>query len=386
MKTKQDQTVTVIGAGVVGLTAALAMRLRGFHVIVCDKACTTMLHPERYYALNHASIRLLSTLNVRIIAHDDDNAPYRNMLIWDAQNGAQLDFDARSCAQTELGFIVKHDPLMQQLRQQCCDNAIIFKQNTVVDDIINEPDALVLGHQNNHWQSDLLMITDGAHSSTRAKLQVPITEWSYHQEAIITTVKTQKPHQQTAYQVFHPDGPLAFLPLANAHHCSIVWSASPARIATLIQQNDLDFAASLTEAFAAKLGQTHALSARLSMPLRMRHTNQYVGSRWLLMGDAAHTIHPLAGLGLNLGLADVSAWLKLMTTHKHPLNSPRLLNNYQRQRKHQVWQTIALMEGLKRVFAITTPPVGTLRGLGLRVLNQTMPIKRWLIEQASGTT
>jgi 2-octaprenylphenol hydroxylase len=144
------------------------------------------------------------------------------------------------------------------------------------------------------------------------------------------------------------------------------------------------FSAKITQEFAAKLGEGKVIGPRHQFPLHMRHTKRYSGPHWLLMGDAAHTIHPLAGLGLNVGLADVTTWLKNLPQIKQQAWSNKTLAAYQRQRKYEVWQMIALMEGLKAVFANSLPPISALREAGLSACNALKPLKRFLIEQAAG--
>ena len=214
-------------------------------------------------------------------------------------------------------------------------------------------------------------------------LNVPITTWPYHQQAIVATIGTEKPHQETAYQVFNTHGPLAFLPLTDSHQCSIVWSTSTAHAQALMVLSDDDFATELTAAFSEKLGRCAVLSRRQQFPLHMRHVERYSGTNWLIMGDAAHTIHPLAGLGLNVGLADLNAWLTNIDAAKSKRWSSKMLGAYQRQRKSAVWQTIAMMSGLKTMFSNPTRPFVTLRGLGLNACNQLSPLKRLFIEHAS---
>ena len=148
--------------------------------------------------------------------------------------------------------------------------------------------------------------------------------------------------------------------------------------------SDESFSEALTDAFTAKLGACEVLGKRHQFPLTMRHTKQYSSSNWLLMGDAAHTIHPLAGLGLNVGLADLSSWLTHLDTNPQHAWSNKTLGAYQRERKHAVWQTIALMGGLKTLFANPLPPLTVLRGLGLRACNHLSPLKRLFIEHAAG--
>ncbi len=380
--------VLIVGGGIVGLTAALAMAQRNYSVAVIDAGClkADITHIDaRVYAINKASQVLLSQLGVWQHLDSVRISPYQNMHVWDAVNGASINFDSRFIAEQNLGSIIEESVLKQALLHQCAIESKIdlFPQNTV-DKIINVEQGIKISSRDSAWEGKLLFIADGANSPTRQKLQIELTSWSYNQHALVTTVNTEKPHQSTAYQVFNPDGPLAFLPLVNPHQCSIVWSTDPERVQRLMELNELEFNSELTQAFGNKLGLVKVVRPRHQFPLQMRHVKQYVGNRWLLIGDAAHTIHPLAGLGLNVGLADITTWLKHLDQGNGPFASSKMLGAYQRERKHAVWQIILLMEGLKRLFSNSHLPLTVLRGLGLGVCNELTPIKRLFIQHAAG--
>ena len=348
--------VLVVGGGVVGLTTALAMAQRNFSVALIDagslKVDTTSTD-SRVYAINQASQRLLTELNVWQRLAINRVSPYQHMHVWDAANGASIDFDSRAIAAPYLGSIIEESILKQALLAQIFSEAkISLFPHHAVEAVVETEQSIELSSKDLKWQGQLLMIADGASSPTRQKLNVALTSWSYEHHALVATVSTEFSHQCTAYQVFTAEGPLAFLPLSDPNHCSIVWSTATSRTEQLMALDEDDFNKELTLAFANKLGAVKLTGTRHQFPLRMRHVKQYVGARWLLLGDAAHTIHPLAGLGLNLGLADVAAWLQALEASKQGLVSKRLLGAYQRERKYAVWQTIMLMEGFKRLFKV----------------------------------
>lgn len=385
----QQFDVVVIGGGVVGLTTALAMARRSFSVAVIDAGAMTAnlntLDP-RVYAINQASQNLLQELDVWQLLDKTRVSPYRHMYVWDAANGAHIEFDARMVAAEHLGNIIEESVLKQALLQALSKQKTgltLFAHNRVTA-VEPSADSIKVTGAEHSWQAKLLMIADGGNSLCRQLLNVSLTTWPYHQQSIVAMVSTENAHLHTAYQVFNSDGPLAFLPLANEKQCSIVWSTTAARAKQLMAFSDEEFNRDLTAAFASKLGQVRVEGKRYQFPLTMRHAKQYSGSRWLLLGDAAHTIHPLAGLGLNVGLADVATWLACLDTSKNLLATKRALGSYQRQRKHAVWQIIAMMEALKTLFTNPLPPVVALRGLGLRVCNELSPLKRMFIEQAAG--
>ncbi|MGL5741854.1 MAG: FAD-dependent oxidoreductase [Legionella sp.] len=380
--------VLVVGGGVVGLTAALAMAQRGYTVAVIDAGPlkVDVSHvDERVYAINHASQLLLQQLGAWPHLDKTRISPYNRMYVWDAVSGAHIEFDSRTVAEQNLGFIIEESVLKQSLLEHVSLQANIHLfPHALVEDVNTEDCGVRVGSKKQSWQGQLLMIADGAHSPVRQKLKIGLNSWSYEQNALVATVSVEKTHQHTAYQIFRPDGPLAFLPLADPHQCSIVWSTDPEHVKKLMSVSEAEFNESLTQAFTKKLGQVAVNGKRHQFPLHMRHVKQYAGDRWLLLGDAAHTIHPLAGLGLNVGLADVRSWIHYFDVAHDTLVSKKILGAYQRARKHEVWRIIMLMEWFKRLFGNSFAPVVSLRGLGLGFCNEFTPIKSLFIQHARG--
>lgn len=381
--------VLVVGGGIVGLSAALAMAQRQYRVAVVDGGTLTTnidVADARVFAINHASKTLFDSLGVWDLIPSNRMSPYTHMHVWDGVNGAAIDFDARTILAPSLGAILEESVIKYALLNKIAQEPMIsLYPNQHVEHVENLAEHVKILSKDMHWTGQLLMIADGAKSPLRELLGVELTSWPYHHHAIVATVRTEKPHQMTAYQIFNPDGPLAFLPLVDTHQCSIVWSTQPTLAERLMSLNEEAFNQELSKAFSYQLGKVELISTRHQFPLQMRHVKQYVGHRWLLLGDAAHTIHPLAGLGLNLGLADVSQWLQLYDNQKRSIISKQLLGAYQRARKHEVWQIILLMEGFKRFFSYTAPSLLTLRGMGLRFCNNFTPLKRLFIQHASGS-
>ncbi|WP_133131200.1 FAD-dependent oxidoreductase [Legionella yabuuchiae] len=379
--------VIVVGGGVVGLSAAIGMAQRHYSVAVIDAQSLSLdliQKSARVYAVNQSSRALFEALGVWSEVSEQDISPYRHMHIWDAQNGAFIDFDARMIGEERLGNIIAEDPIKKALLQRAIATGITLIPNSKVSSLQQLDQEVRITCEEGHYLAKLLIVSDGGLSKTRDKLGVTLTTWPYHQHAIVATVTVEHPHKATAYQVFNADGPLAFLPLKDPHACSIVWSTTPERAEHLLTVEADTFNQELTKAFAAKLGACALVDKRHQFPLVMRHANQYQGTRWMLMGDAAHTIHPLAGLGLNLGLEDVASWLGIMDKAKSPCLSGRYLREYQRARKYEVWKIIGMMEGLKTLFANSLPPIAMARGVGLKLCNQLPAAKRFFINQAGG--
>ncbi|MGV3740212.1 MAG: FAD-dependent oxidoreductase [Gammaproteobacteria bacterium] len=378
----------VMGAGVMGLCSALALHQRGYSVLLLeagdlDNEPNNSL--SRLYALNLASQHVLQDIGVWDQVHLQ-SAAYERMHVWDAQSSAQITFDSRMLARDRLGVMVEEHVLKRTLLQKVRSLNIAISTQWRMENLQTLDDKIVLSSKQENWEASFLLVTDGARSSTRDLLKIPLTTWSYDQHALVANVKVAQPHARTAYQVFCEQGPLAFLPMTAPHHCSIVWSSAIPHIKTLMALPKDEFAQKLAQAFEYKLGEVELLSERKSYPLQMQHVQEYVGKRWVILGDAAHTIHPMAGLGLNLGLADLTALLEVLTKPSLGILTPRALRAYQRHRKHELWQMILFLQGMHGLFMGTHLPIKLIRRLGLNVCNRLPMLKRFLMEQAAGVS
>jgi 2-octaprenylphenol hydroxylase len=237
----------------------------------------------------------------------------------------------------------------------------------------------------------LVVAADGALSSIRRLADVTTREWDYEHVATVATIETESSHQQTAWQRFMPEGPLAFLPLANGtdggHFCSIVWSAQPDLAERIAVMDDAQFCAQLGRAFEYRLGEVLRASPRRSFPLRQRHATCYYKTGLALVGDAAHTIHPLAGQGINLGLKDVAVLaqeLKRAVDLGLAPGLPAILGRFQRRRQADNLATMVVMDGFKRLFGERSLGIRWLRNSGMNQLNRAPLLKRRIMRQAMG--
>jgi 2-octaprenyl-3-methyl-6-methoxy-1,4-benzoquinol hydroxylase/2-octaprenylphenol hydroxylase len=231
----------------------------------------------------------------------------------------------------------------------------------------------------------LLVAADGSDSAVRRLLDLPFTGHPYGQTAVVAHVTTEAPHRSTAWQRFLPGGPLALLPLA-AGRSSIVWSLPTADADRLLAANDGDFLAELSVASAGVLGALTSCTSRVGVALQALHALRYTTARAALVGDAAHTVHPLAGQGMNLGLLDAAALAAVVEDAVLAGEDPgdaRVLRRYERERKGDNLKMLAAFDALNRLFRLPgwAAPV---RALGLRAVNATAPAKRLLMQQALG--
>jgi len=227
---------------------------------------------------------------------------------------------------------------------------------------------------------------DGAVSWVRNTVGLPQDKADYLQQGIVCQVSTELPHRHTAWQRFLATGPLAFLPLAGGD-CSIVWSCDEPLAQELLALNDEEFTQRLQLASDNVLGGIEHVGPRLAFPLRRAHAHSYVSQRAVLIGDAAHTVHPLAGQGANLGIADAATLAEVLLQAEasgRDIGATRALRRYERWRKGENLLMLTVLDGLQRLFAQRNPVVRTLRGLGLNVTNNCGWLKDELAARAMG--
>ena len=317
---------------------------------------------------------------------------YKAMNVWDAEGTGRITFDCNQVQQPNLGHIVENSVLVSTLTEhmQQQSNIEIFCPANIEDYQLQQ-DAIRLTLDNHCVLSaQLLIAADGANSAVRDHFQFATKQWDYGQHAIVTTITTKNPNQLTAWQRFMPTGPLAFLPLNNIgddHCCSIVWSQDSAEAQRLMALDDQQFCKALSRASEFCLGEVLGIQKRFLIPLRQSHATDYVMPRVALIGDAAHSIHPLAGQGANLGFSDAQVLAQEIAqayAREVDLGDLVLLKRYQRRRKPENLATMAAMEGFKRLFGAQNSTLRLIRNYGLSAINGLGAIKNKLIKQAMG--
>jgi 2-polyprenylphenol 6-hydroxylase len=316
-------------------------------------------------------------------------SPFRDMRVWDAAGFGSIHFDSADIGEPLLGWIIENRVIQHALLERA-------RQFPTVDLLC--PTALETAHplEEGGWRvglndgreftTRLLVGADGAQSKVRQLAGIETGGWGYDQHAVVANVRTEKPHQETAWQRFTPSGPLAFLPLSDGR-CSIVWSNTPERAAGLLALDDNDFGDALMAAFEARLGAILEVGPRAAFPLRLQHAHAYVKPGVVLIGDAAHVIHPLAGQGVNLGLLDAATLAEVLSdavAADRNIGSFKVLRRYERWRKGDNLLMLGIMDGFKRLFGNTLPPVRLLRNLGLNLTDAAGPLKNLIARRAMG--
>ncbi|MGY4675816.1 FAD-dependent monooxygenase [Ursidibacter arcticus] len=388
--------IVIVGGGMVGLALASLLAESNCTIKIIEKSAPTLTNNEisnRVSAINFSSQQMLMQTGAWQKIPMERLSPYSQMFVWEKDSFAHIHFDnqdpiIKQLGLEQLGFIIENQQIQSALWQ-------MVSQQKNVEIILSSPKTLGVSEQgafltleNGEMLAVKLVVgADGANSWVRKQTNIPLVSQDYQHTALVCNVKTAEPHQQTARQIFSPESILAFLPLNDPHHCSIVWSLPPEQANTFSEIDETEFNKVLTIAFDNRLGLCELQTERHIYPLTARYARNFAQPRIALVGDAAHTIHPLAGLGVNLGFADVitlSAELKRHLEQGNDIGEYRHLRQFERLRKVEAVKVLTAMKGLKELFAGNHPVKKLLRGVGVALSNQNSHIKKLFIQQTLG--
>ncbi len=370
--------VLVRGAGAVGLCAALALSRQGLQVALLGSLAEPAGDDVRAYALNPASVQLLATLKVWDAIPPEARTAVHEMRVHGDAPGAVLEFSAWSQSLPELAWIVEAAELERALRAalRCAPH---------VTPVAAEVPAA------------LQVLAEGRDSATRERLGVRLQRQAYGQTALAAPLRSDRPHAGLASQWFRSPDVLALLPLQRpladdgrpGQALGLVWSLPDARAQALLAMSEAEFNAAPPAATAGEAGTRARAGPRMLGPLALARAEATSGPGWVLVGDAAHVVHPLAGQGLNLGLGDVAALAQVLAWRQahepwRALGDARLLARYARARRGPVQAMARITDGLLQLFASPAPVARELRNRGLTLVDRLAPLKRALTRQALG--
>jgi 2-polyprenylphenol 6-hydroxylase len=395
----RDFDVVIVGAGVIGTAMASLLIARnvstpGRVAIIADRFATAAADADwdlRVFALSRASERLLKVCGVWDALPVQRIFPYERMCVWDAggepSGKSSLRFDCAEIGEPNLGFIVDGRALQWHSLQAARSAGAVLFEAGLAEITIADADVSLHLIDGRVLRSRLLIAADGQESKTRALLGIETAGHAYHQDALVAHVRTAKPHCSTAWQRFLGQGPLAFLPLPDGRS-SIVWSVTLSEAERLSALDDGAFGAALTAASGGVLGDCELSTPRARYPLKLQYAMEYARPRAVLLGDAAHVVHPLAGQGLNLGLLDCGVLADVLgqAAGAAYLGDYRLLRRYERRRRSENLLAAGALDGLERFFSAADPLTAGLRAAGFRAVGKVPFVKRRLAQRALGLT
>ncbi len=383
----------IIGGGMVGATLACALAQQDFKVALIETRAPDCTWPPpafdiRTSAITRASQRMFEQVGAWAGMAARRVCPYREMRVWDATGNGAIHFDSAEIGEPDLGHIIENGVIQ----------AALWERTAAISGITRycpaQPHALLLAQEGaalelqdgTRLHASLIVGADGGQSWTREQVGLPTYGWSYQQHAVVAVVRTELDHQDTAWQRFNAEGPLAFLPLA-AKTFGIVWSTAPEHAEQLVAMDKAAFLKELHLSFGDALGRMLEVGERADYPLRLSHTLRYTATRLALVGDAAHSIHPLAGQGVNLGLSDARALIQTLVearAKQQDLGHALVLRRYERARKADNLLMMTAMDGFKRLFSNDQMILKGARNLGLNLTDRLAPVKNLVMRQALG--
>ncbi|WP_108126046.1 UbiH/UbiF/VisC/COQ6 family ubiquinone biosynthesis hydroxylase [Saccharospirillum mangrovi] len=388
----------IVGGGMVGLSLAVASAEQGLSVALIEPHRAEPVAPQpsqfapRVSAISPHNRQWLTQLDAWQRIPAARVCAYPAMRVWDGQGQGAIEFHASEVGAEQLGQIVENHWITQALWERV--DALPKVQQLIgrrLQEWRVEPDGVAIElDDGSRFQAAVLAGCDGKFSGIRQQAGFATREWDYGQTALVTSIRHSAPHAHTARQVFLDTGPLAFLPLSDdsgsQHWSSIVWSADTSRAETLFALDDAAFLAELNRASEGCLGEIEHSDRRFRFPLAQMHSVDYIQDRLVLLGDAAHAIHPLAGQGVNLGFRDAEVLAQEWGRAKRlqlSCGDSAVLRRFQRRRQTHNLTTMAAMEGFKRLFGSPHPLAVLARNLGMQGLASQRWAKRAIIEAAT---
>ena len=393
---KKDFDIVVIGAGINGQVMSLAAAHAGFSVALIDQNSfienALREFDGRAYAIAFSSVQMMKNLNLWKKIEDTalpiSNIKVSHGTIERGPASAILQFNNADIEESPMAQMLEDRFLRQCLSQEIKKNALIdLIEHRKINEIrnLNKQKQLTLDNSSK-LQASLIVASDGVNSPTAKAFGIRKAGWKYKQRGLVCAVDHEYPSDNTAYQYFLPEGPLAILPIKN-NTASIVWTESIQNASTISEMDDEEYLSILQTRFGDFLGKLKLTGKRLSFPLKLSISEKYVSDKFAVIGDAAHGYHPIAGQGLNAGLRDIAALVDVISCARErgeDFSSINILNRYQEWRRFDNQALGFATDNLNKIFSSHDPLFGSLKNLGMKMINKSNRAKRVFIRQAAG--
>ena len=386
--------VIINGAGLVGSSIAIGLAKAGFKVLVIEFHPLEKLYPQDDYGLRVSAFTPSSKKWLEYVdawdglQHTGRITPFLHMHVWDEGGMGELTFDAVGTGSDALGWIMDNEATQGVLidRALQLDNITIL-DNTKLESFEKIADDVCVTLSNcDQYVAELIVGADGGRSMVRDWANIPTTGWSYGQKTIVGQVRPEKSHENSCWQRFLDNGPLALLPL-NDGRCSLAWHTTYEEADELLALDPDAFSDRLSEGLQWKFGRIEIAGKLGAYPLRLNHAQTYVRENFALAGDAAHSIHPLAGLGVNIGYLDSATLVEELINAKKAgisLGDLTMLKRYEKRRKAHNMLIMGSMDLFKRSSTSQSKVIKGVRNLGLSATNKLPFVKRKLARMAMG--
>lgn len=380
--------VTIVGGGLTGGTLAYALAQKGLKVALVDQIDpeAQIISDGRSFALSRSSHNIFSKLGM----WPEAATPITSIHTSDGVLPRWVDYEAQDVKGEPLGYVVDSALLKKNIIEKVLSSKniklyapvqiVAFKREGALTQVETEAGECI--------ESPLCIAADGKSSALRKWADIPLTRWTYDQVAIVCNMTHSRPHNYRGFEHFLPSGPLALVPRPG-NESGLVWSIEEEKAKVLLSLSEAAFAEEVQAAFGGALGKLKLSSQRFTYPLGVCLPRRLIDTRLALVGDAAHTFHPVAGQGLNVGLRDVATLVDVFTEAFSlgiDLGSQTILKQYQRQRRLDIYFMALLMDGFVRVFSTQSRSIARMRSLGFGMVKNITPLKRFMIRHAMGST
>lgn len=394
MSSSLSSDVVIVGAGMAGLTLAISLARQGLEVTVLEKADVELFKHQkpsvdgRSSAIAYASQQVLARFGIWD-SLASDASPIYDIQVTDGNSPFYLHFDHKQVGDAPMGYMLENNAILRGLFVEAgtLPNITILSPVSAISLQQLPHKAILMLNNGNTVEAKLVVAADGKKSAIRQMLHITTTGWDYNQTAIVCTISHEKDHGCVAQERFLPGGPFAVLPLKGGKHSSLVWVEKTELVPAFMKLSEAERCWHIQKRVGNKLGKIELVTPCISYPLSVCFANQYYRERTVLVGDAAHAVHPIAGQGFNLGIQDIAALVDAVIYNKQlglDIGAQNMLKRYTTQRRPENMAMIAITDSLTRLFSTNISPIKYARQMGIGIVDHIAPLQRFFIRYAMG--